>query len=377
MAMKHIEKPLKQSKAKRKAQKEHPKSKAEKTVFKDKSAKSKSIDGVAQYTTFGEFASQVITEQFDRVLKREKSVLADKEPEHLHQMRVGTRRLRTALQVFESAVKIPDVASAKRLRDLAKVLGEVRDLDVQTASLAADYYPNLNKSEQKKLDAVSKSLSKKRIKAFDKMESVLTQEPYHKLKNAYQDWIAQPQMTRVAQLPIAAVLPDILSPLVSELLLHPAWLIATEELFSSQAGEQSYAKSEAMHDLRKVCKHVRYQTEFFTPFYSEEFGNWVNEVKQLQDDLGVFQDAHVLKDLLTAELGDRSKMPKLNELIRQEETAALANWEEIRQKYLDSGFRYHLHQLLLQPSDHLMKVHPELVEQQSVKSAQPNSAQPN
>lgn len=91
----------------------------------------------------------------------------------------------------------------------------------------------------------------------------------------------------------------------------------------------------------------------------------------------MFQDAHVLKDLLTAELGDRSKMPKLNELIRQEETAALVNWEEIRQKYLDSGFRYHLHQLLLQPSDHLMKVHPELVEQQSVKSAQPNSAQPN
>lgn len=281
MAMKHTEKPLKQSKAKRKAQREQPQSKPEKTVSKVKSAKSKSTDGVAQYTTFGEFACQVITEQFDRILKREKSVLADKEPEHLHQMRVGTRRLRTALQVFESAVKIPDVASAKRLRDLAKVLGEVRDLDVQTASLAADYYPNLNKSEQKKLDAVSKSLSKKRIKAFDKMESVLTQEPYHKLKNAYQDWIAQPQMTRVAQLPIAAVLPDILSPLVSELLLHPGWLIATEELFSSQAGEQSHAKSEAMHDLRKVCKHVRYQTEFFTPFYGEEFGNWVNEIKQL------------------------------------------------------------------------------------------------
>lgn len=183
--------------------------------------------------------------------------MADKETEHLHQMRVGTRRLRTALQVFENAIRLPRSANAKQLRDLARVLGEVRDLDVQTASLKNDYLPALNQREQKKLERVLKVLIDRRKIAFAQMKVVLNDE-FERLHKAYMGWIEKPQFTDVAQLPLVLVLPDVLSPLLSELCLHPGWLIPTEKISEDNA--------EVLHDLRKLCKHVRYQTEFLCHF---------------------------------------------------------------------------------------------------------------
>ncbi|WP_416671135.1 CHAD domain-containing protein [Egbenema bharatensis] len=345
-----------QSEAKAKAQTQ---SKARgKTQSKTRSPQSKPAKNGAEprSTTVGEFACQVIAEQFERITKQTKRVLADQDPEPLHQMRVGSRRLRTALQVFESAIEIPKVANARRLRDLARTLGELRDLDVQMASLGESYLPNLNGKEQKRLGDVLDSLGRQRIEAFKQVESALTKKQYQQLRNAYKTWLEQPQLTNLSQLPLTSVLPDLLSPLLSELLLHPGWFISIDDV--------SEENSEVLHDLRKACKHVRYQAEFFVSFYGDEFGDWVKEIKQLQDDLGLLQDTQVLKDLLSRELGDRSKMPGLNALIRQEQKASLSKWEEVRQKYLDTGFRYHLHERLLQPADRATKVHPELIERQ-------------
>ena len=55
----------------------------------------------------GEYARDVIGEQFHQVVKREKAVLAGTDPEALHQMRVATRRLRTALRLFGPASGSP------------------------------------------------------------------------------------------------------------------------------------------------------------------------------------------------------------------------------------------------------------------------------
>ncbi|MEP0913100.1 CHAD domain-containing protein [Leptolyngbya sp. GB1-A1] len=303
--------------------------------------------------TLEAYAYQVIEEQYRRIVKQEKRVLADKDPEALHQMRVGTRRLRTALQVFGSAIDIPKAGSAQRLRDLARVLGEVRDLDVQLASLEQEYRPNLNQKEQKQLDKVSEALKKQRVKAFARMKAVLSQPLYQELKTTYADWLKRPRYTSIAQLPLSVLLPDLLGPLLSHLLVHPGWLISSKET----SGE----KGIMLHELRKACKHARYQAEFFMPFYGEQFQDWVAEIKALQAQLGDFQDTQVFLELATKTLGRELRLPDLQAAIEQKQQGALVNWEEIRQKYLDEGFRYHLHQMLLQPTVKAGQVHPELV----------------
>ncbi len=311
-----------------------------------------SIHELTENLTLGELAQQVITEQFHRMSKPAKRVLEDTDPEHLHQMRVSTRRLRTAMQIFDRAILLPKRADRKQVRNLARILGAVRDLDVQIASLQNEYQPQFEQTEQKQIQFAIKALKKQRVTAFQAMKTALNDRPYKALQTAFTNWIEQPKFHPIAHLPLLTVLPDVLSPLVAEVLLHSGWTIAQDNIA---------VESETLHDLRKVCKHARYQTEFFKPFYGEPFHNWIEEIKQIQDRLGSFQDTQVLQSLLDEAIGNQAELPQLQEKIQQTQAEALSTWDATRQKYLDQNFRYHLHQMLLHPTLHRDRVHPELV----------------
>lgn len=294
-----------------------------------------------QILTLGEYAHTIIGEQYRNLIKEEKKVLADKDPEHLHKMRVSSRRLRTALQVFGMAIRLPKVANASQIGALARTLGSLRDLDVQMADLQEHYRPQLPKAERSKLDDVLEALQQQRRLAFAAVETALTRSRYQEIKAAYENWLERPQYTELAQLPLMLVLPDLLSPLLSELLLHPGWLVPAPD-----AGE---AASETLHDLRKAFKHVRYQAEFFATCYPAAFHDWLEEVKTWQANLGTVQDCQVLQDLLKEHLPRSAHLPQLQSAINQTQDSALAAWEPTRQKYLSPDFRDHLRHLLLSP----------------------------
>jgi CHAD domain-containing protein len=313
---------------------------------------SNNVNELTKDLTLGELAHQIIAEQFQRMSKQTKRVLEDTDPEHLHQVRVSTRRLRTAMQIFDRAIILPKKADSKQVRNLARILGAVRDLDVQIASLQDDYLPQFKQAEQKQVHQAIKALKKQRVTAFEAMKTALNDRSYKALQSAFTEWIDQPKLQAIAHLPLLAVLPDVLSPLIAEVLLHSGWMIGQDKIA---------AESEMLHDLRKVCKHARYQTEFFKPFYGESFHNWIEEIKQIQDQLGSFQDTQVLRSLLNETIGTQIKLPNLEEKVQQKQFEALSNWDATRQKYLEQGFRYHLHQMLLHPTLHRDRVHPELM----------------
>jgi len=291
--------------------------------------------------TLGDYAHSILSEQYRSIFKYEKKVLADTDPEDLHHMRVGTRKLRTALQVFGMAVQMPKKANSKRVGSVAKILGEVRDLDVQIAALEGTYLPLVDGVEEDLLHEALQVLYKQRRQAFSVVERTIARSRYQDLKTSYQHWLENPEYTPLATLPIVPLLPDLLSPLLADLLLHPGWLIP--------ASGSSSAGGEILHDLRKACKHVRYQAEFFVPFYSQPFQDWIQEIKLLQDNLGKLQDSYVLQDLLKEYLPKRAEMPALQATIHQTRSEALADWDTVRQQYLDPAFRSYLHQMLLEP----------------------------
>lgn len=291
--------------------------------------------------TVGEYAHALIDEQYRNVVKHEKKVIADRNPEHLHRMRVSTRKLRTALQVFDHVIELPKAAAAKRIGSLAKVLGKLRDLDVQTASLQTHYRPNLNKADQRSLDKVITHLQAARREALTDVVDALTRSRYRALKASYEAWLDRPCYTSLASQPLQPLIPDLLSPIVSTLLLHPGWLV--------QPDQDAGASNDVLHDLRKACKHVRYQAEFFAPFYSESFQSWIEDIKAIQSMLGTVQDSEVLQALLDQHLPKSKKVPALKAAVKQTETETLSDWDSIRQRYLDPAFRYHLHHLLLAP----------------------------
>jgi len=291
--------------------------------------------------SLGDYAHRMIRENFQDMVKCEKGVLADKSPEPLHQMRVSSRRLYTALSVFEGAIAMPKAASPKRVRSLTKSLGKLRDLDVQLEALKEEYLPHLDDGEQKHLLGAIARLEQQRQKAKVGVEDLFSQSRYKNLKLSYEAWIADPRLTPLGAMPMDVVLPDLLSPLLSQSLLHPGWLIAADRLTSNDA--------EVLHDLRKVCKFARYQSDFFTTFYGKEFKDWVKGLKTLQDSLGGLQDIQILHRLLKKNNVLDADTPQLQEAIQQKQRSLLASWEEQRQQYLDTDFRYQLHRMLLTP----------------------------
>jgi CHAD domain-containing protein len=308
---------------------------------KGQTRKSQDTAKVEASLTVGEYAHQVVGQHYHHFVGQEQAVLADTDPEPLHQMRVGIRRLRTALKVFDIAIQLPKAATDKHLRNLARSLGELRDLDVQIACLQDHYHPRLSKSGQGVVSKALINLNHRRTKIVTKVETLLSQPDYQRLKAAYLSWLEHPDYTTRGTLPVLTLLPDLLSPLLSALLLHPGWLISVEML--------NDANLPILHDLRKACKRARYQAEFFIPFYGQEFQAWIKAVKELQERLGDLQDTQVLTELLSHEVGSEVHWSEVEDTIAQRQVEIMSGWDPIRQQYLEPGFRYHLHQIVLQP----------------------------
>jgi CHAD domain-containing protein len=82
--------------------------------------------------SFAAVARRVVKVRAKEVFKHSDGVLDLDDVERVHDMRVATRRLRAALEIFESCFPHKRHRKAlKRVKALADALGERRDLDVE------------------------------------------------------------------------------------------------------------------------------------------------------------------------------------------------------------------------------------------------------
>jgi CHAD domain-containing protein len=82
--------------------------------------------------SFGLAAKHVVKVRAKEVFKHSEGVLDLDDVERVHDMRVATRRLRAALEIFEPCFPRKRHRKAlKRVKALADALGERRDLDVE------------------------------------------------------------------------------------------------------------------------------------------------------------------------------------------------------------------------------------------------------
>jgi CHAD domain-containing protein len=290
--------------------------------------------------TIADAAVRIISKQSQLLFSHRDGVLADQDPESLHQMRVRARRLRTALRVFAPMISLPKPAQEKEVRRLARILGALRDRDVQKMTLLQVYRPHVSQPAQEALDEAIVILDKLRRQAFKKVHKTLHQNRYQFLQTAYDLWLMAPELKPIAQHKLIEYLPDLLSPLLARLFLHPGWLTAEHPTADGL---------HSLHELRKLCKYVRYQAEFFERFYPPAFRDWISEIKTLQDSLGQIQDTQVLQAFFAQQIKSKAVQQELQERLLGDRTAALHIWEPIRERYLNPSYRATLHQLVLGP----------------------------
>lgn len=322
-----------------------------------------------QASTLGDWAYIAIEKHFNKTIKHEAEVLKDEDPEALHQMRVGMRRLRTAVTGFAPALDLPLAAQEKQIGKIARILGELRDLDVLKEALENQYLPALPKSEKKVINTALDYLGKKRIDTFKKVKKTLAgKSSYQKLKQAFHDWFKEPKYQVTAQLPILEVLPDLLLPEISNILLHPGWLVGIERdengirpmlnLDHQAVEEKLHQQGEMLHDLRKQAKRVRYQMELFIDFYGETYDAYCKDVKKIQEVLGNIQDSMVLGEFLIEALQtEKAKLPEnLSKELAETRYQAWQEWQVLQEKYLTVSVRQSFHLELLQPTGLPVKV---------------------
>ncbi|MEL6470076.1 MAG: CHAD domain-containing protein [Cyanobacteria bacterium J06623_4] len=328
-------------------------------------------------TLLGGYAYQIIRQQSKQVFKLRSQVLADTDPENLHQMRIGTRKLAAALQLFEdvvdmSPVRAPDQKATgqsaaklvKSVKKLTKALGKVRDIDVMQAwfnqalqekaskakatstSSMSLIKRSLSKKEKKVIQALLKKLKKQRKKELARLESTLSSRTYKKLTDQFKYWVKQPAFNAAAQqAAVPGAASKIIEPL-TDLLLHAGWQVATRKRGSqysplksisldklNQALEES---GDRLHDLRKQIKRTRYQTEFFRGLYGITYAAQVREFRTLQKVLGGLQDQLVISDLLTQELGSdwSQKLPTIHSGFQANRLDLWKAWQPLQGKYL-------------------------------------------
>ena len=100
-------------------------------------AKARTVPGFAESASFRETAARVVEVRTEEVFEHAEHVLDLTDIERVHDMRVATRRLRAALEIF--AVCFPRREHRRLLKEvksLADALGERRDRDVAMAAAA-------------------------------------------------------------------------------------------------------------------------------------------------------------------------------------------------------------------------------------------------
>jgi CHAD domain-containing protein len=100
--------------------------------------KAREITDLAAEGSYAEAAAQIVSIRAREVVDHAEGVLDVEEIERVHDMRVATRRLRAALEIFEPCFPAkPWRAALADVKVLADALGERRDRDVAIEALSS------------------------------------------------------------------------------------------------------------------------------------------------------------------------------------------------------------------------------------------------
>ena len=207
-------------------------------------------------------------EALDQILANIPGALVGKDPEYLHQLRVGTRRLRAALRVFRGTMQRKDErALVRTLRKIAEASGPVRDWDVNAPRLPVSLRPEA---------------ARRRRAAHARLRRVI---------GAMQLWML-PRGLAGTRPALDAFAREVLDSLDRK---------------ATRKGQGiGWKRAQQRHALRIRLRRLRYACEFLSgAFPRRDSEPLVRRLKQLQDLLGELNDLEVARRLTQELTGKR------------------------------------------------------------------------
>jgi CHAD domain-containing protein len=261
--------------------------------------------------------------------------LASDDAEWVHQLRVGTRRLRACLTLLRDVAAPDQLATlGEDARWLARALGPVRDLDVLALETLPTARAFLRKREDR--DAV------RALALFGRRVDAARTEARAAARAA----IASPRFTRlVLGAGALAAAPLLGAPTDSEAarkLRRPArdfaapWLARRHRKLAKRARGLARAGDEKRHEVRLAAKRLRYVTEFFAGVFAHKHARaYRRALAGLQDALGAQVDLQVATRIAHAMEGAESPAAKIlqryiDAQARSNAATLLRRWNDFR-----------------------------------------------
>jgi len=215
---------------------------------------------------------------------------ANLDSEFLHDLRVATRRTRSALTQIKG-IFAPELVEDYKARFawVQRITGPMRDLDVYL--LAFDgYQARLPASLRPGLYPLRAFLTDQYDEAHQALVQALSSTEFRDLLTAWRAFLE-------ASVPERSAVPNAMRPTreVADARIRNMYRRVRK------AGRAITPDSPApeLHALRKHCKKLRYLLEFFSSLYpQQQVGPLVKTLKRLLDNLGEFQDTAVQVDHL-------------------------------------------------------------------------------
>ncbi len=225
-----------------------------------------------------------------QIQANEVGVVQQHDVESVHQLRVGLRRLRSALGLFRSRLQAPD-DMLQELDWLTMELGAARDWDVlagSTLPAVAEAAPDEAGIAELKLAALV------RAKAMHEAAAAAVDSPrYARLILRVTRWVQDCAWR-------GAMVPQDQKRLTAPLMKVARSMLEHQQRSLLRRGSKlPGASPQARHKVRIAAKKIRYATEFFQSLYpSKQVHAYVAALSALQDELGWLNDAAMAYRLL-------------------------------------------------------------------------------
>lgn len=226
--------------------------------------------------TCAEALGLIVQSAADQIAANRRAVLESEDPAAAHQLRIGLRRLRSALRAFRP---LHDTSALQELeghaRALAHTVGELRDADVLIEEIYAPVAGTIKTDPG--LPRVREALLAHRAHARERVRTALRGQQWSVLQLYLTLWPRTIDGAEGLAGPVAKF---------ARSAIKKQWKKVAER------GERLDAlTTEQRHEMRKALKSVRYTAEFFASLYAEQRTRpFIKEIRSLQEVFGYLND---------------------------------------------------------------------------------------
>ncbi len=241
-------------------------------------------------------------------------LLDARSPEAVHAARVALRQLRTALDNFKDMLPQAEFRIFRqRLRDMASLLGEVRDLDVILERMV----PN----------TMHDRLLAERENAWEVLEAELRSGAAQRLSDELTHWLRQGRWRRDPAVRLQRN--QALTPFAARLLDRQVRKLGKHGKHFRKLDD------DGRHRLRKDAKRLRYSAEAFAALFPAKGGTrrkFLTALREFQNRLGDLNDRRIEREHMSAEASPDAPLAPQSWLGEQGDMidAAARSWKRLK-----------------------------------------------